>query len=305
MLVTQTRAVLAGTLTLVVVAVMVGTVSAQAEVLELGTLDENTPATPSAAMTTSVAPDTVFTKTTDSARQKELETLYQALIEDYGVKARQFGLSRAQWQSVQTLRSLEESVLATNAVMTARTRTLITYFELLLEVLENTRGIELSLKQSRAAALTARIEWLRQHQEQLTQAVDRDGVNQKSDEFSAQAEVIVMEAEQALMLIRLGQIQSTFDRINGLYGRIVARNTANPGNATQEVERKRAYVQVEILRDEIQSELSTARASLDAKTAPRGRVQDSYPAFVGSLESPYVKISQYLLYLEELARDTW
>ena len=305
MLVVHTRAILAGTLILIVISVMAGTASAQSEVIELGSSDENTPATSSVPLVTSVSPDTVFTKTTDSTRQKELETLYQALIEDYGVKARQFGLSRAQWQSVQTLRALEEAVLATNAVMTARTRTLITYFELLLEVLENTRGIELTLKQSRAATLTARIEWLRQHQEQLAQAVDRDGVNQKADEFSAEAEVIVVEAEQALMLIRLGQIQSTFDRINGLYERILVRNTAQPGNATQEVERKRAYVQVEILRDEIQSELSTARESLDAKTAPRGRVQDSYPAFVGSLESPYVKISQYLLYLEELARDTW
>lgn len=275
-------------------------VRAQAPVVELG-------ATPSSATATpiTVSPDTVFTKPLDTTRQKELEKLYQALIEDYGEKARLFRLGKAQWQSIQTLRALEEAVLSTNAVLLSRTRTLITYLELLLEVLESTPGIELSLKQSRSSALSARIEWLRQHEQQILTATDRNAVNERSDDFTLEAGSIILEAEQALMLIRLGKLQTTFDRVNGLYERILQRNEANPGTPTQQFERKRAYVEVNILRDEIAYELRLATESLDEATAERGRNQSDYSGFVAGLESPYAKISRYLFFLEELARDTW
>lgn len=263
--------------------------------------------TPSSIAATNqlVAPDTIFTNTIDSERQRELETLYQALIEDYSVKARQFSLNRAQWQSIQTLRSLEEAVMATAVVLVARDKALITYLELLLVVLEKTPGIELSLKQTSQNSITNRIEWLRQHELITQRSADRDSVNLRADEFMLEVEPMLAEARTALMLIRLGQLQTTFDRTNGLYQRILDRNTANPGTAIQEVERARAYAQVDIHRDEIQYQLRLARESLDERTAERGRVEESYSAFISALEVPYAQTAKYLSFLEELARDIW
>lgn len=252
-----------------------------------------------------VSPDTIFTNVENDLRQQELETLYQALIEDYGVKLRQFSLNRAQWQSLQTLRSLEEAVVATSAVLLARDRTMITYYELLLEVLEKTPGIELTIKQKSKAELIARVEWLRQHASRTQESVDRDSVNLRSDEYTAQTEAMIFESTRALLLIRLGRLQTIFDRSNGLYERILARNKEKPGTSLEEVERSRAYTQVEVLRAGMQTDLRLARESLDETTAKRGKVQSNYAAFVTTLEKPYAELSKYLLYLEELARDTW
>ena len=254
---------------------------------------------------TAVSVSKVHAQAINLERQNQLATLYQALVEDYGVKVRQFSLNRAQWQSVQTLRSLEEAVTATTSVLIARDKTLITYFELLLQVLEDTPGIELTLKQESKTNLMARIEWLRNHEQASMKAVDRSSVNLRSDEFTAEAELLLQEARKALMLIRVGRIQTIFDRANGLYGRILERNAANPGSAVKEVERKRAYAQVNVLREEIQLELQTLRESLDAKTAPRGRVEENYETIISSLESPYANTSKYIFFLEELAQDSW
>lgn len=260
---------------------------------------------PTTAANQLVAPDTIFTSPIDSERQRVLETLYQALIEDYGVKARQFSLNRAQWYSIQTLRSLEEAVIATTAVLVARDKTLITYFELVLEVLEKTPGIELTLKQASKINITSRIEWLRQHELLTQRSADRDSVNLRADEFILEVEAMLAEARTALMLIRLGQLQTTFDRANSLYQRILDRNTANPGTSIQEVERRRAYAQVDIQRDGIQYQLRLARESLDERTAEHGRVEENYFSFIAALEVPYAQTSKYLSFLEELARDTW
>ncbi len=249
--------------------------------------------------------DTVFTAPVETNKQQELAVLYQSLIEDYGTKARVFSLNRAQWQSLQTLRSLEEAVTATTAVLVARDKTMITYFELLLGVLEKTPGIELTLKQQSKDALTARIQWLQLHEQQSLQSVDRDSVNARSDEYRQASDLIGTEAQYALMLVRLGQLQTTFDRANGLYGRILERNKSNPSTPTQEIERERAYTQVGILKDSIQSDLTLARNSLDPQTAERGKIEESYASFISRLESPYSKTYKYLSYLEELALDTW
>lgn len=231
--------------------------------------------------------------------------LYQALVEDYTTKQRQFSLSRAQLQSIQTLRSLEEAVVATTAVLISRDRVLTTYLELLLEKLEATPGIELTIKEKSKDTLIARINWLRAHEQVSMTSVDRAAVNLRSDEFTSESDALVAEARRALMLIRLGQLQTTHDRSMGLYERILERNAQNEGTQLQKVERERAYAEVAVLDQRIASSLRAARESLDERTAPRGRVQNDYAAFVTSLEQPYADLAKYLLYLEELARDTW
>lgn len=231
--------------------------------------------------------------------------LYQSLIEDYAAKLRQFSVARAQFQSLQTLRSLEEAVVATTAVLVSRDRVLTTYAELLLEKLENTPGIELTLKEKSKNELIARVNWLRAHEAASSTSVNRESVNQRSDEFTAESETMLEEARRALMLIRLGQLQTTFDRSSGLYERILERNTQNGGTQVQQVERERAYAQVALLRERIATSLRLARESRDPSTARNGRVEEDYAKFITSLETPYADAAKYLSYLEELARDSW
>lgn len=238
-------------------------------------------------------------------REQQLEQLYQSLIEDYGVKARQFTLNRAQWNSLQTLRSLEDAVTSTNAVLLSRDKVLITYLELLLETLESTQGIELTLKQRSKDALTAHIQWLRNHEKSVITSLDRESVNKRSDEFTVQSLQILFDAKQAIMLIRLGQLQTVVDKSNSLYQRIRDRNTNNQGSSLQQVERNRAYTQVEVLRDNLQDQLRAVSATLDPNLAEQGKVQENYDSFITQLEVPYAGASKYLLFLEELARDSW
>lgn len=284
---------LAGFLGIVSSVVVIG--SAVTIVVAQGTADQ----------AATLAADPTPSLQTEDARQKELGVLYQALVEDYATKVRQFNLNRAQWQTLQTLRSLEEAVAATTAVLISRDRVLITYFELLLTALEKAPGIELTFKEESKNQLINQIEWLRQHQARVETSVDRDSVNARSDELTQETAVMLAQAHRALMLIRLGQLQTTFDRSNSLYQRIIDRNAANPSTSLQEVERARAYDQVGILRDRIDADLRLARETLDPKTAQYGRVETEYSAFIAMLESPYANTSKYLSYLEELALDRW
>jgi hypothetical protein len=237
----------------------------------------------------------------------QLQELYQAQVEDYQTKYRQYQLALGQWKTVQTLRSLEEALTAIRVAMVARDRVLLTYTELQRETLQQTPGVELSFKDASLADLTNRVQWLRAHLATVEAAADREQLNAVADTFSNESELIQYELQRAMILIRFGQIQTIVDKADGLYDRIKTRNQSTAADTAKQVERQRAYVQVDQLRAQLVVVLQSAREGLKnvEGQSDRKRRALTYSSFSSDLEIPYTLIARYLAYLDELAKDDW
>lgn len=233
----------------------------------------------------------------DESRREELLVLYQQQTEDYKEKERQFRISRAQWESLNTLAALEDMVTKTREVLIARDKVAITYAELVLDGLQRSTGIEITQKEKSNLELTSHVEWLRSHLMASEQAISRELVNARSDEFSDFSLQYQVDTQRALALLAVGKVQTVVDKADALFVRIQKYYQEFPGGVTEQVARNREFEQVRLHREELSKELYTIRQTLENRD---GRNSTTMQSVVTALDKSYTATSQYLSYLYEL-----
>lgn len=243
---------------------------------------------------------TIFERRTSSdARRQELLTNFQTYSEDYQEKYRMYGISKAQWQSIGTLASLEEVINSTREVMVARDYVAVTYAEIILDSLEKSTGVEVTQKEMSVNELKEQIKWLNNHRVETEKANTRELVNARADEYTDHNESFVRDTERALAHQYVGRVQTVIDKSNTLYGKILEYYSDHPGDASQQVARQQKFNQVEQRR----SQLTGAMAAAVTVASERERSQRNFNASstINALSNPYALASQYAGYLYELA----
>lgn len=243
---------------------------------------------------------TIFERqTSNNARRQELLTLFQQVSEDYKEKERVFRIAKAQWESLDTLASLEELITRTREVLVARDRVAVTYAELVLDSLEKSTGIEVTQKELSITEIKSQIEWHRDHWAESEKADTRELVNQRADEFTGNSELFVRDTERALALLAIGRLQTVIDKANALYERILDYYKDHPGDATAQVARQQKVNQVEQRRSQLAGLMQRAR--VPSENRPVNQRGFSSSGTINLLNDPYVLTSQYVGYLYELA----
>ncbi|MEX0895377.1 MAG: hypothetical protein WDZ94_00380 [Patescibacteria group bacterium] len=242
--------------------------------------------------------DVIQTRPRQTAEILRLRDLYRDQVERYRTVDREFQISKAQYQQIQTLQSLEEAVVSTREVLLVRDQVLITYFELMLTSLEDTEGIDLVDKRAVINEMIEHIEVLREHRDAVAQTTNREGIAERVEEFALLSEPFETTAYKGLALINIGDIQTVYDKARLIYADILTYHQEQPVSAVKQQERLRAYREAERELERIGLLLREIRIEYGRNTTI-GR--DSYDRVLGNnLNSAYSGTSQIIFYLREL-----
>ncbi|PIR61951.1 MAG: hypothetical protein COU66_01070 [Candidatus Pacebacteria bacterium CG10_big_fil_rev_8_21_14_0_10_44_11] len=259
-------------------------------------------ATDSARMTATESaeanPDLVFTKPRQTKEILQLRELYQDQVEKYSSLERQYLISKAQYEKLNTLQSLEEAIQSSREVMLSRTDVLITYFELMRASLDDTEGVELSEKDRLTGNMINYILKLRAHRQDVLNSKIREDITARADEFATLSAPFESTAYQSMALIRIGDIQAVYDKSLIIYKDILQYHVDNPTNLLRQAERDRAYREVNKAIEITQRDLLTIRTQYaNQQTMTRS----SFSSNLGkALSQAYSGTSQILSFLEEL-----
>jgi len=243
----------------------------------------------------------IFNKERTSQRIPELKTLYRDQIEAYRKSQKEFVVAKTNYGTVETLTSLEEAVTATRVVMEDRSKVMITYLEFLVATLEDTSGVELSLKQDGLKQLNSMVVALKIHQEDIALAKDRVAVNNLADNFVPYAQQYSFVVYKAMSLIKIGQIQSVYDVATLIKEDVVQTQEDQEVGAVVKAKRDRAYQEIERNFVKINSSLSELNVRING-VKPESFTQSFYEKILVDLESTYTQLSKSLDYLAELLK---
>ncbi len=242
--------------------------------------------------------DTIFIKPQDTERLKALLKLYQDQVEKYRTSEREYRQSKAQFLKLNTLQSLEEAIVKTRQVMLDRDDVLITYLEMVRAHLQETDGIEITLKTTSDKELETQILALKEHRQKLEQTTDREALKERVSEFTIISELINTRAYTALTLISLGDLQAVYDRSLIVYKEIKTLHAETPVSALKQQERERAYREVDNSIELLRLNLEEIRVEVnDVKVVQTNRYKSVFQQEFGSI---YAKNSQLLEFLKEL-----
>lgn len=207
--------------------------------------------------------DTIFIKPQQPERIKELLKLYQDQVEKYSVSEREYRLSKAQFEKLKTLQSLEEAIVKTRQAMLDRGAVLITYAELVRAHLQETDGIEITLKATSDTELETLILSLKEHRQKLEETRDREALKERVQEFVPIAKTVDGRIYTAIALISLGDLQTVYDRSLIIYDEIKQLHTDTPTTALRQEERQRAYREVDIALEDLRLKLNVVRVEVN------------------------------------------
>jgi hypothetical protein len=244
----------------------------------------------------------IFIRTRETERILELRDLYRDQINVYRDTNRAFEIARAQHQQVDTLQSLEQAVNATRTVMYERSRVLITYLELLREVLNNTAGAELSLKQEILNELVTTIETLKLHQEQIQLGANRNDVARLADEFEPISKTYTQVAYKALSVIRIARIQTVADKAEIIKADIVTIHQAQEANDLVKSRRDRAYREIDRDLESTKNTLESLNQRVISASASSSLSASFFNRILTDLGPVYAQISRSLNHIRELTR---
>lgn len=238
-----------------------------------------------------------------ASHEEKIKTIRQRYLEEidaYRRAEQNFTVAKTQYFNIQTLKSLEDAVIATRQVMFERSRVLTTYSEFLYETLQNMGGVNIEFKQTQIKALEELITDLRRHTQTVEMAQTRDDVNKLRDDFALLTPQIDDTLYRSMTLISLGKIQTVYDK-----GRIVQSDLDEHLNSTsvsaiKKAERERAFAETD-------RNLTNLKVSLDEVNSYYAE-QDKlvsrqfYNRALDDLKPIYAQLSQILSYLAELLR---
>ena len=147
----------------------------------------------------------------------EKQTLYRDEINVYRNAERTFDVSKEQYLKLGTLASLEEAVSSTRNVLLARSKVLITYLELLRDELANQHGVNLTEKDDALERLDTQLLFLKEHQDAVLLANDRDQLLNVVIVFGEQRELIEDAAYRSRSLVAIGKVQTVNDKAQALF----------------------------------------------------------------------------------------
>lgn len=206
--------------------------------------------------------ETIFIKPQQPQRIKDLLKLYQDQVEKYAVSEREYRTAKAQFFKLTTLQSLEEAITKTRQVMLDRDDVLITYAELVRAHLQETDGIEISLKTYSDTELETLIITLKEHREKVEGTKDREALKQRVIEFLPISKSINGKFSLAVALISLGDLQTVYDKNEIIYREIKQLHIDTPTSALRQEERERAYREIDSAIENVRGDIEEVRLEI-------------------------------------------
>lgn len=232
--------------------------------------------------------------TEDIAQTKE-ELLSQ--LESYNRDEKKYRIALSQYQSHQTLSSIEDVVEISRVAMLSRNQVLTTYLKLIRLKLIETEGIEVTHKKEALTRVEQKLILLGQFKARIEPVNDRVEINKLADDFVEMGENIKEDCYYSLALLMLGRLQGVYDQANVLEGRIkeevVAKNKLDESLNEQSLKETDRLIE--------STQLMLAEQWLEVNKEDQNyKYENIYRRMYDDVNLIYTKLSQLVSYLEEL-----
>lgn len=231
---------------------------------------------------------------------KDIEAVnasYRGQLETYRRLEKEYQIALDQYQTHQTLVSIENVVAATKKAMQSRNEVLTTYLTLLRLVLLDAKGVELTQKNITLSRIEEKLLQLKEQKVFLDTMTERIQINEAHDTFVELGKSTQEVSEEALVLLAVGKLQSVYDKAFVLRGEI-----AGLVDPDQEVTNRAAKTRALSETDQvIESSLSGLQNSWDDINSHREKqnVYVLYRNLTKSLNPIYVNLTQTVSYFNE------
>jgi hypothetical protein len=240
-----------------------------------------------------------------SAKLDALRERYKTELTIYRSDERAHELAVSQYVQLRTLVSIETAVKATQKVLSSRNDVLQTYLEMLVIVVEDTPGIDITEKSTLLTELRQAFEQIEQYEEQSVKiAVDRNKVAEAVTAFVPLSESVPNVAYKALSYVAYGRIQSVFDKLLVVRDEVSANLEEREQNGLRLGEKRRAMNEINSNIEDTRERIVNIRASLRGNPN-RQKVeygQGSYGQTVNDLGLVYAEIFRSIEFLREVLK---
>lgn len=271
-----------------VCAVVALPVSAQFSTVELG---EATPveATESAS---SVDPVQV---------QKITETYFQH-VETYRLNEERFVIAQQDYYQQNTLASLEEAIRRARDLMRARADVIESYYTYLRLILQDTRGIEIEDKNIVGSELRFWQDQMVDYRSEVANLESRPAIQEHLTLFNSQEQAMLHSAYTALVLIKIGKIQTAID--NAVLVRATLANAieASSISAADKAIKRRGLEEIDRLIQRARNNVIDLELDFRTKSSAGAYTRQTYQAFRSDAEFSYLQLRQVGEFMKETAR---
>lgn len=228
----------------------------------------------------------------------ELRRLYITQFDDYRTIEKQAQVAITQYQTLNTLVSLEQALQLTHRAMELRSEVLVSYLELVRRQLQQATGISVTEKSRVLEELATDNQALRDHQTRLLRVEDRQALNQEAALFAPLAAKLESDVGQAQTLMTVGRLLTIYDKSVTLQSEIEAYlQTKDDVHASV---RARASQEIKSTLAEVKMSIDTVNASFQRTDGQYSNVQSGNA--IKELSGIFVGLSQTLSYFEEILK---
>lgn len=256
---------------------------------------------PEVEPTTAPADPIQFMNTLEKNDQAEyLNRRYLELLEQYRTQEQAYTVARNQYLKLNTLASQELAVKETRTLLVTRADIYLVYLQRLKMTLEETKGIPIENKSPQLIRLTLLGEVVQLHRSSIASALDRNSVEEESRSFEAQIKEIEKEAHRTQALIRMGRIQTAFDKLKVLRDAVNADVMAREMSAAKKAEKERGFNQIDENINTVQNDMG--RSLNDVFSRQSITTLSQLNQLSSALQGPYGRMYKTVEFLQEVRK---
>lgn len=236
----------------------------------------------------------------NSAEIARLQQDYFKLLEQYRSQEQSYEVARAQYLQLNTLASQELAVKETRQLLSTRADVFLTYLQIIALTLEQTKGIPLENKNAQLVNLTLLQEQVKIHKNTVLKVSDRINLDAESTNFVSIIEMIKSQAYYSLSLIRLGTMQSAYDKLLVVRDAVEQEVESRKLSVAIKAEKERGFQEIDRTIDAVLLELQPLQKSIFLEKSVKSVGQLS--TLSTSISSPYSKVRQATEFLREIRK---
>jgi tetratricopeptide (TPR) repeat protein len=231
---------------------------------------------------------------------QDLEKQLLGQLNQYRQHEREYRIARDQYQSLQTLSSIEEVVSSTKKAMRSRNLVLDTYLNILRLKLLETEGVELVHQERALEIIEKHRQALGAYEQLIDQSQDREAINLIADEFLSLGEEINNNSFYVLSILSIGRLQSVYDKAVIINQKISSEESEAEEAVLEQSQRNRAINEVNKLITQLPPMFETVWSNAYISNRPSRQHESFYRNLTRELGPIHSRLSLLVSYFEEL-----
>jgi tetratricopeptide (TPR) repeat protein len=231
---------------------------------------------------------------------QDLEKQLLGQLNQYRQHEREYRIARDQYQSLQTLSSIEEVVSSTKRAMRSRNLVLDTYLNILRLKLLETEGVELVHQERALEIIEKHRQALGAYEQLIDQSQDREAINLIADEFLSLGEEINNNSFYVLSILSIARLQSVYDKAVIINQKISLEESEAEEAVLEQSQRTRAINEVNKLITQLPPMFETVWSNAYISNRPSRQHESFYRNLTRELGPIHSRLSLLVSYFEEL-----